>query len=95
MTVHIKIVPPETDFNSIPWTPWKVTDNDQETTERLAVYRFLRQSGGFAYGESIRVKVYSYDETTPRYASGSPKSCKVTEYKITREEFAQQETEAT
>lgn len=84
-TVYIQIVREGDEFHPDGWRPWAVNDpDDREQTIRMAIHKFLRESGGFDFGESHTLKVYHYDRTAPKYPSGRPMKSMVTEFRITR-----------
>ena len=87
--VYVKIVEHGMEFQAAPWTPWTTSPQDTgPMIEQMALRQFIRNRGGIANDERVKVEVYSYDDTTPLYPSGAPKVCRRSGYTLTRSEPA-------
>lgn len=58
------------------WMPW-LNSKSREDTVALAAHRFLRNRGGVQPGERFDFAVFSYLDSTPLKADGSPAECLV------------------
>jgi hypothetical protein len=84
--VYVKIVAEGMQFQHAPWIPWKTSPKDElEMVERIALHRFIRNRGGIAPDERVKVEIFTYDDTTPLYPSGAPKTCHRSLYTLTQD----------
>ena len=66
------------------WTPWKNCESASETAS-LAAHRHVRQRGGIAPDEALRVYVYVAPPDENLYPNGSPRDAIWTVFNITPE----------
>lgn len=71
MTHYVQVVHEHRAFDPHDWTPWKECSGSLEETARLALNKFLRESGYQRAGtdrKPLDVEVYVATDKTPRHA---------------------------
>lgn len=90
-TVYVKILASDQEslFDQIEWRPWRDIDTSGDGLDsflRLALYQWLRFSGGVLPGESLSVTIWHHLENSPRHPSGKPMCCTKTVFNVTKDE---------
>ncbi len=84
-TMYAKVVNDGERIESVPWKEWRNVGQDSTPFSALVLHRWIRDRGGLAEGERLRVTVCCYPANIERHENGEPMACVATVYNVSGE----------